>query len=146
MRRIITALVLLLGLTAPGSADEAQAVRTLAEWGDAKAQFALGTMYRDGQGVPRDYIEALKWLHSAANLGLLDAQFALGNIYTGGSGITKDVVQAYMWFDLAASHEGDDWIRPIAASNRDAVAAGMTPAEIAEAHDKVADWRIARGK
>ena len=76
MKRIITAFVLLLGLIAPASADEAQAVRSLAERGDAKAQFALGTMYRDGQGVARDYVEALKWLHSAADQGLLDAQFA----------------------------------------------------------------------
>ena len=35
--------------------------RPLAEQGWASAQFNLGVMYRNGQGVPQDYEEAVKW-------------------------------------------------------------------------------------
>ncbi len=35
--------------------------RQLAEQGNAKAQYNLGIMYSNGQGVPKDYGEGLKW-------------------------------------------------------------------------------------
>ena len=102
-------------------------------------------MYMDGQGVTQDPAEALKWLESAAAQGLLDAQFALGNIFAGGSGMPKDNVRAYMWYDITASHSGDDWLRHIAASNRDAVAARMNPDEVSEARGLAEDWRTRHG-
>jgi hypothetical protein len=39
--------------------------RPLAEQGDAKAQFRLGGMYLNGQGVPQDAAEAVKWWRKA---------------------------------------------------------------------------------
>jgi len=33
--------------------------RPLADQGDARAQFNLGVIYRDGQGVPQDYAAAV---------------------------------------------------------------------------------------
>ena len=65
----------MLGLTAPAWAgldegaaayirgDYATAIREwrpLAKQGHAPAQFILGIMYEDGQGVPQDYAETLK--------------------------------------------------------------------------------------
>lgn len=35
--------------------------RPLAEQGDAEAQYALGYMYRNGEGVPKDYVKAYMW-------------------------------------------------------------------------------------
>lgn len=35
----------------------------LAEQGDADAQFALGVMYDNGEGVPKNYVQAAKWLY-----------------------------------------------------------------------------------
>ena len=40
-----------------------------AQKGDAKAQFNLGYIYDIGQGVPRDYAEAVKWYRLAADQG-----------------------------------------------------------------------------
>ena len=40
-----------------------------AERGHACSQSLVGVMYRDGQGVPQDYQEALKWLRRAAEQG-----------------------------------------------------------------------------
>jgi uncharacterized protein len=47
----------------------AQAVtwsRKVADQGDAYGQIFLGLMYRDGQGVPQDYIRAHMWFNLAA--------------------------------------------------------------------------------
>jgi len=38
-----------------------------AEQGYAKAQNILGVMYRDGWGVPQDYVQARMWLNLAAS-------------------------------------------------------------------------------
>ena len=35
----------------------------LAEQGDAKAQLNLGVMYANGEGVPKDYVQAAKWFY-----------------------------------------------------------------------------------
>src|SRR5260370_42113148 len=44
----------------------AEAARLRAEQGDANAQYSLGNMYRNGQGVPEDYAEAVRWFRTAA--------------------------------------------------------------------------------
>jgi TPR repeat protein len=41
--------------------------RKAAEQGEAKAQFNVGIMYAHGQGVPRDDVQALKWLDLASS-------------------------------------------------------------------------------
>ncbi len=146
MRRIFIALALVVGLAAPAWADEAAAVRALAEQGDAKAQFALGTMYRDGQGVQRDYAKALRWWQKAAEQGIVDAQYALGNIYSGGTGIARDNIQAYMWYSIATAQTEDQWLAGIAGTNRDVLAARMNSAEIAEAKRLAAAWMATHGK
>ena len=44
-----------------------QVWQPLADHGDAKAQNKLGNMFGIGQGVPKDYAEAVKWYRSAAH-------------------------------------------------------------------------------
>ena len=51
-----------------------------AEQGDAAAQASLGFMYRNGEGVPQDYGEALRWYRLAADQGHASAQVSLGSI------------------------------------------------------------------
>ena len=53
----------------------------LAEQGDADAQFNLGVMYDEGDGVPQDYKEAFKWYRFAAEQGVALAQTYLGVMY-----------------------------------------------------------------
>ena len=77
MRSMIAALALIMGLALPAWAQSASDVKTLAEQGNAEAQFVLGSMYRDGQGVEKDLAETIKWWKMAAELGNVDAQFAL---------------------------------------------------------------------
>ena len=52
--------------------------RPLADQGDATAQSNLGVMYASGQGVPKDYAQAVKWYRLAADQGDARAQFNLG--------------------------------------------------------------------
>ena len=51
-----------------------------AERGDAKAQYALSQNYRHGAGVPRDTMEAMKWLRRAAEQGHAKAQTDIDSI------------------------------------------------------------------
>jgi TPR repeat protein len=77
--------------------------RPLAEQGNAKAQYNLGVMYRNGHGVPQDDAEAVGWYRKAAEQGYATAQHKLGVMYGKGLGVPQDEAQAYMWFKLASS-------------------------------------------
>ena len=46
-----------------------QEAKIKAEKGDAAAQFALGLMYAEGRGVPKDEAEAYKWYLLAGAMG-----------------------------------------------------------------------------
>jgi TPR repeat protein len=61
-------------------------LRSLAERGGYKAQNNLGFMYANGNGVPQDDAEAMKWYGKAADQGLDAAQAALGFGYCDGRG------------------------------------------------------------
>jgi len=71
-------------------ATAATIFQPLAEKGQALAQYILGLMYANGQGVPERYAEGLKWLQKAAEHGEAKAQFSVGVIYFKGLGIPKN--------------------------------------------------------
>jgi len=146
MKHIAITLALLLGQASVAMAADVIALRKLADSGDPQAQYALGSMYRYGQGVPLDYGETVNWWRKAADRGVVDAQFALGNLYAGGTGVAMDGVRAFMWFDIVASQSGNDWLSEIAHSNRDAVAGRMTSDDIARAQELAQAWRAKHAK
>ncbi len=114
--------------------------RPLAAQGHAYAQYNLGGMYHEGQGVPRDYAEAVKWYRKAAKQGYSQAQFNVGVMYGEGTGVPQNNVQAHMWFSLAASRFPPGENRDKAAQGRDMLAAIMTPAQIVEAQKLTREW------
>jgi len=61
--------------------------RKAAEQGDTRAQYNLGLMYNNGQGVPRDDAEAVRWYRKAAEQGNARAQFNSGWFVGGGSSL-----------------------------------------------------------
>jgi TPR repeat protein len=87
-------------------AKAAKLFRPLAEQGNAKAQFNLGLMYGNGQGVPQDYKETVKWYRLAAEQGDASAQYNLGLMYRIGQGVPQDYKEAVKWYRLAAE-QGD---------------------------------------
>ena len=82
--------------------EDLSALRQKAEQGDAKAQSVLGACYYNGQGVPQDYKEAIKWYRLAAEQGDVSAQNVLGAVYYMGQGVPRDYAEAMRWYRLAA--------------------------------------------
>jgi TPR repeat protein len=76
--------------------------RPLAEAGNIDAQYILGLMNLNGEGIPQDYAKAIKWLHRAAKAGNADAQFSLANMYRKGKGVEQDHAKAITWYRRAA--------------------------------------------
>ena len=76
-----------------------------AEQGDAEAQYYLGFMYENGQGVPQDYKQAAKWYLKSAEQGDADAQYNLGIMYESGQGLPQDYKQAAKWW-LKSAEQG----------------------------------------
>lgn len=74
--------------------------------GDADAAYNLGHMYENGQGVPQDYAEAMKWYRLAADQGHPLAQVHLGYAFRFGRGVPEDETEAVKWYRLAAD-QGD---------------------------------------
>lgn len=77
---------------------------SLAEDGDTEAQYMLGRMYVDGQGVAKDAAEGAAWLSRAAIFANhAEAQFLLAHMYdTGDYGVEQDIAGAVHWYETAA--------------------------------------------
>ncbi len=101
---LLTAVALLCGAGMANGQESARfkAVKIEAEQGDAFAQLKLGLMYYAGEGVPKNYAEAVRWHRKAAEQGNADAQTSLGLMYRGGKGVPKSYVEAAKWFRKAA--------------------------------------------
>ena len=59
-------------------------------------------MYDNGEGIPQNDKEAVRWYGLAAEQGLTDAQYSLGLMHSNGGGIPEDNKKAVKWFRLAA--------------------------------------------
>ena len=90
----------------------------LAEQGDASAQFNLGMMYDNGQGVKQDDVEAVKWYRQAAEQGYAKAQYNLGVKYYQGEGVRQDKGQAKEWFGKACDNGHQDGCKYYGKLNR----------------------------
>jgi TPR repeat protein len=128
-------------------------------------------MYASGLGAPKNYAEALKWFHLAADQESDNAQYNLGLMYGNGWGVGQDRVQAAKWYRLAADQghamaqvnlgamyatgrgmrrdyiQAYMWFslaRADGLSNRDRVMRQMTTAQIAQGEKLVREWKPKR--
>lgn len=76
-----------------------------AEGGHYLAQYYLGKMYRDGDGVVQDYEKAVGWFEKASLSGYADAQFSLGMLYGKGLGVRRNYERMLSWVRKAASQK-----------------------------------------
>jgi len=98
------------GIAANNRGDYATALREwrpLAEQGHAVAQYSLGLLYANGQGVPKDDAQARQWYEKAAAQGRADAQVNLGILYDYGRGVPQDFKKAVYWYRLSANQGND---------------------------------------
>lgn len=73
-----------------------------AEQGNAMAQNTLGFLFLNGQGVTRDYNEAVKWFRLAAEQCYSEAQYNLAIMYKLGQGVEQNDTEVIKWFQAAA--------------------------------------------
>ena len=93
------------GVAAHGKEDYATAIARFtdaAEQGNDRAQYALGTMYHDGDGVPRDHEAAAYWYTKAAQRGNIQAQQWLCIMHREAMGVPRDYAESLYWCHRAA--------------------------------------------
>jgi TPR repeat protein len=83
-------------------ASAARWMRGPARQGVAHAQWLLGFLYESGDGVHRDYPQALQWLRRADAQGNTDAADWLSIMYRAGKGVPADLSAAANWKCRAA--------------------------------------------
>ncbi len=72
--------------------------RPLAERGNVLAQYKLGLMYNNGEGVRQNFGKAAKWFNRAAIQDYAPAQTRLAIKYEKGQGVTRNYREAVNWY------------------------------------------------
>jgi len=80
------------------------ALRQSAAQGNAEAQFRLGVLYGNGDGVDIDHDKAVEWFSQAARQGHENALITLAWMYANGTGVEVDENRARELYLLAADH------------------------------------------
>ena len=84
------------------SPSKLERLRQAAERGNPSAQYHLGKLLLQGNEIPKDAKDAVRWLTESAEQGNQYAQYALGKIYLLGKDAPKDFGTARMWFQRSA--------------------------------------------
>lgn len=114
MHRYVSSLLLLLSLAAcdaqlaEATCDtQCDQLKILARRGDAPAQTALGRMYVNGTGVPKDEVEAVSLWSKAASQNYAPAEELLAQAYSCGiGGLKPDKVKAAELWEKAKTGGG----------------------------------------
>ena len=97
----------MLGLMVSETLAIAQQRQTLAPLLTTKAElekwYHLGQSYYNGEGVPQDYAEAVKWFRLAAERGHALAQYYFGICCHHARGVPEDYVEAIKWYRKAGA-------------------------------------------
>jgi len=88
----------------PRQAAALEKLRQAAESGDAEAQYRLGMLYGNGEGVALDHVQAERWFSLAARQGHEDALLNLAWLYANGAGVETDEARARELYLMAAEH------------------------------------------
>jgi uncharacterized protein len=107
-------------------------------YGDRDAQYHLGRMYLDGEGIGKDTKLGIRWLSLAANKGQYQSQAVLGALLFKGQYVPRDGAHGLMWLILArdAATPEETWI----ADQYTAAWKQATRDELTRALDLVKRW------
>lgn len=75
-----------------------------AKTGNAWSMYFVGLMFQNGEGIPKNYDEANKWMLRSAEKGNSEAMANMGKVYADGLGVAQDSSTSFKWYQLAASH------------------------------------------
>lgn len=81
---------------------------SLANKGNAEAQYYVGRVYQAGLGVPKDHKIAMEWYVKAANNGHRDAHHNIATMYIMGWGVPIDTAEAFRWYEKLANNGDAD--------------------------------------
>jgi len=62
---------------------------------DANAQYCLGNMYNKGEGVLRDYAQAMAWYERSMTNGNMESLYSIAQLYQDGRGVRVDEKKAF---------------------------------------------------
>ncbi len=72
--------------------------------GQVDAAYNLALIHHYGDGVPLDYVVAMRWYRVAAEAGDKPAQFQIGLMYQNGEGVEANPAEAHRWFTRHLQH------------------------------------------
>jgi TPR repeat protein len=107
-------------------AEAANWYRKAADGGDGSAAYSLGSLYFEGQGVTKDFRQAMDWFRKAADLcrkaadaGDASAMNLLAGMYAAGIGVPRrDDAEALAWYQKAAKAGNKNAQETLAETNR----------------------------
>jgi len=91
--------------------------------------------YHNGEDVPQNDTQAVRWFLRAAEQGHVTAQATLGAYYWAGRGVPSDLSKAYFWSALALA-QGDENSK----SRLEGLASQMTQAQVSAARQQAEVW------
>ena len=121
-------------------------IKAKAETGDREAEYQLGIRYYKGNGVGKDFAEAVKWFRKAAKQGFAQAQAVLGWCYFRGYGVAKDEVEAVQWYRKAAEQNHADAQHNLGVSYATGQGVAKDYVEAVKWFRKAADQNLAEGQ
>ena len=112
-------------------------------FGDPDAQYQLARLYLNGEGVPRDPEQCVRWLHAAAKKNHVSAQALLGDMLISGVDVHARPIQGLKWLMIAREHAGPaerDWVLSLLHKANQAT----SEEEQGVAHDLAGRWLASR--
>ena len=108
--RILTFILCLLSVNAFAEVtpEQFEQIEKKAQQGFYPAQCDLGICYFTGDGVLKNYVQAVIWFRKSAEQGWAPAQCYLGICYQRGYGVRKDKVEALKWYLMSAKQDNED--------------------------------------
>ena len=82
--------------------EASRSFKRLAQNGHTQAQYLLGLLCLNGQGVKQDSERGIDWLKQSAENGYYLAAAELGQIYGSGRGVAMDSEEAAKWISLSS--------------------------------------------
>ncbi len=120
-------------------AAERNDVRMWFKLGIADAQYALGSLLRDGHGGKADPAAAASWFELAAQQGHAQAQLALAQIDSKSAGGKSNPERAFIWSSIAEKNLSDA-AQKEAEQIRDAARKQIEPKRLANVEALISNW------
>jgi uncharacterized protein len=104
------------GIPADSARSAALLMHAATYFADAEAQYEVGRLYLDGEGIGQSALQGARWLSLAARKGNVPAQATLGDLLFNGDGDTLQAqpIEGLMWLSIAHNRaEGTvdaDWV------------------------------------